>query len=220
MVRVRPPWGRVRRPARSRSVRRRVLQFVEDPRPRPRPTGHQPLDRGRGVLGQQRQLLGHQIAHRRRLLGPPPPPAQQPPHQTVDLVEHLRHLGVRRRRQRVKDRRRRRPRACEDAIEHGDHGSDSTHCRTGTFGITRSTSCAASSVMRRPPHSGQKRPLQLSATTISSPHCLHRTCRQPRESRPQPRYASNSSVTNAGRLPPRSPASTCARNSKCRWTTR
>ena len=35
-----------------------------------------------------------------------------------------------------------------------DHSSDSTHCRTGTSGITRSTSCAASSIIRRSPHEG------------------------------------------------------------------
>jgi hypothetical protein len=33
--------------------------------------------------------------------------------------------------------------------------------------------------MRRPPREGQNRLLQLNATTISSPHCSHRTCRQP-----------------------------------------
>ena len=44
--------------------------------PRPRPAGHAALDRGRGVIGQQREL-GHRIARGRILLGPPTPSAQE-----------------------------------------------------------------------------------------------------------------------------------------------
>ncbi len=86
--------------------------------PRPQTAGHESLDRGRGVLGQQRHLLGHRIARGRFLLGPTTPSAQQTPYATVDLVEYFRHLGVGRRRQRLEDRGPRRRRSCEDTVEH------------------------------------------------------------------------------------------------------
>jgi hypothetical protein len=47
-------------------------------------------------------------------------------------------------------------------------GRDSTHCRTGTCGMTWSTRCAAVCDMRRAPHDGQKpRRLQLKARSLS-----------------------------------------------------
>ena len=46
--------------------------------PRPRTAGHHPLDRRRGVLGQQRHLLGHRIAQERLFLGQPASPSKQP----------------------------------------------------------------------------------------------------------------------------------------------
>jgi hypothetical protein len=53
------------------------------------------------------------------------------------------------------------------------YGSDSTHCRYGTSGSTRSTSHAAWSAMRRLPHDGQKpRPLHENATSSSFRHEL------------------------------------------------
>lgn len=48
------------------------------------------------------------------------------------------------------------------------YGSDSTHRRTGTSGITASHSHAAVSTMRAAPHDGQKpRPVHENATTSS-----------------------------------------------------
>jgi hypothetical protein len=50
-------------------------------------------------------------------------------------------------------------------------GSENTHWRTGTCGMTWSTKCAAVCDMRRAPHDGQKpRRLQLKARSLSWPH--------------------------------------------------
>ena len=59
-------------------------------------------------------------------------------------------------------------------------GSDSTHWRTGTRGMTWSTRCAAVCAMRRAPHDGQKpRRLQLNATSLSWPQSPQRSLRKP-----------------------------------------
>src|SRR6186713_3246937 len=53
-----------------------------------------------------------------------------------------------------------------------EYGSESTHCRTGTAGITLSTRCAAVSPILLPPHDGQKArpPLQENASNRSLRH--------------------------------------------------
>ncbi len=50
-------------------------------------------------------------------------------------------------------------------------GTEITHCRTGTGGMTRSTRCAAVCAIRRPLQEGQTpRPLREKATTKPCPH--------------------------------------------------
>ena len=90
-------------------------------------------------------------------------------------------------------------------------GSDRTHWRIGTWGMTWSTRCAAVCAMRRAPHEGQKpRRLQLKATSLSWPQSPQRTLRNPWARMPHSRKASNSSLTNCGRSAPAS-ASACAK---------
>ena len=63
--------------------------------------------------------------------------------------------------------------------DEGGIGSDRTHWRTGTWGMTWSTRCAAVCAMRRAPHEGQNpRRLQLKATSLSWPQSPQ--CRAPR----------------------------------------
>src|SRR5690606_19148792 len=89
--------------------------------------------------------------------------------------------------------------------------NDSTHCLTGTRGMTRSTRIAAVSAMRLAPHEGHNpRRLHENATSFSCAHSLQRTRRKPCARMPHSRYASNSSWTNCGKLDPVC-ASTCAR---------
>jgi hypothetical protein len=64
-------------------------------------------------------------------------------------------------------------------------GSDSTHWRTGTWGMTWSTRCAAVCAMRRAPHDGQNpRRLQLKATSLSWPQSPQRSRRKTVSLRP------------------------------------
>ena len=82
-------------------------------------------------------------------------------------------------------------------------GNESTHWRTGTFGMTLSTRWAAASCMRRAPQGGQMpRRLQEKATSFSSRQPSHERRRKPSARMPQARNASNSSVTNVGRPAP------------------
>ena len=54
-------------------------------------------------------------------------------------------------------------------------GNDSTHWRTGTWGMTCSTRCVAFCAMGRAPHDGQNpRLLQLKATSLSCPQSPQR----------------------------------------------
>jgi hypothetical protein len=71
-------------------------------------------------------------------------------------------------------------------------GSDNTHCRTGTCGITWSPRWAAVCDMRRAPHDGQNpRRLQLKASSLSWPHSSQRSRRKPCARMPRSRKASN-----------------------------
>ena len=82
-------------------------------------------------------------------------------------------------------------------------GSDSTHWRTGTCGMTWSTRCAAVCDMRRAPHDGQNpRRLQLKASSLSWPHSPQRSLRKPCARMPHSRKASNSSLMNRGSSAP------------------
>jgi len=82
-------------------------------------------------------------------------------------------------------------------------GKDSTHCLTGTRGITSSTGCAALRAMRRAPQEGQNpRRLQENATGFSCAQPAQRRRRKPWARRPHARKASNSSLTNPGRAVP------------------
>jgi hypothetical protein len=74
-------------------------------------------------------------------------------------------------------------------------GSDSTHCRTGTYGMTWSTRYAAVCDIRRAPHDGQNpRRLQLKASSLSWPHSPQRSLRNPCAGMPHSRKASTSSL--------------------------
>jgi hypothetical protein len=101
----------------------------------------------------------------------------------------------------------------------GTVASDSTHCRTGTWGMTWSIRCAAVCDMRRAPHDGQKpRRLQLNASSLSWPHSSHRSLTKPWARMPHSRKASNSSLTNCGKAAP-VPASVWAMKlAACCWT--
>src|ERR1700674_2899307 len=82
--------------------------------------------------------------------------------------------------------------------------------------MTQSTRCAALCAMRRAPQEGQNpRRLQEKATSFSCAHSGQRTRRKPWARMPHSRKASNSSLTNSGKLAPVS-ASTCAKKlSRC-----
>jgi hypothetical protein len=98
-------------------------------------------------------------------------------------------------------------------------GYDNTHCRYATRGRTRSTRCAAASLILRAQHDGQNaRPLQLNATRISSPHSRQTTRAKPSESNPHGRYRRSSSTTYRGSAIPCS-ASSARKLSKCSRTT-
>ena len=80
-------------------------------------------------------------------------------------------------------------------------GSDSTHWRTGTRGMTWSTRCAALRDMRRAPHEGQNpRRLQLNTKSLSWAQSAQRRRRKRCACAAHSRYASNSSLTNCGRF--------------------
>src|ERR1700746_3611264 len=66
-------------------------------------------------------------------------------------------------------------RSCEEAIQYRNGiGTETTHWRVGTQGITRSTRCAAVWAIRRPAHDGQNpRRLQLKASSISCLQVSH-----------------------------------------------
>jgi len=97
-------------------------------------------------------------------------------------------------------------------------GSESTHCRTGTSGSTRSTNCAAVSAMRRPSHEGQKpRPLHEKAATRSRPQPSQCTRTKPWARTPQRRKARSSRATKRGTG--RSPRACGALRSVCRRRT-
>ena len=69
---------------------------------------------------------------------------------------------------------------CEACYRRSAIGSDKTHCRTGTCGMTWSTKCAAVCDMRRAPHEGRNpRRLQLKASSVSWPHSPQRSLRKP-----------------------------------------
>src|SRR6266567_1183815 len=72
-------------------------------------------------------------------------------------------------------------RSCEDVIQYRSGiGTETTHCRVATQGMTCSTRWAAIWAMRRPAHEGQNpRRLQLKGTRSS---CLHVS--QPRRRKP------------------------------------
>ena len=62
----------------------------------------------------------------------------------------------------------------------GGIGGDRTHWRTGTWGMTWSTRCAAVCAIRLAPHDGQKpRRLQEKATSLSWPQSPQRSRRKP-----------------------------------------
>ncbi len=92
---------------------------------------------------------------------------------------------------------------CAASSTRSGIGSDSTHCRTGTWGMTWSIRCAAVCGIRRAPHDGQKpRRFQLNASSLSWPHSPQRSLRKPRAWMPQSRKASNSSLMNRGNSAP------------------
>jgi hypothetical protein len=79
------------------------------------------------------------------------------------------------------------------------HGSDSTHCRTGTAGHSRVTCSAAVSFMRRPPHDAHTpRRLHENGTSRSKPHAWQRARPKPPASTPQRRKARSSASTYGG----------------------
>ena len=68
-------------------------------------------------------------------------------------------------------------------------GTEITHCRTGTGGMTRATRCAAVCAIRRPLQDGQTpRPLHEKATTKPCPHEAQRALPNPKQRMPQVRY--------------------------------
>ena len=88
---------------------------------------------------------------------------------------------------------------CAASSNRSGIGSESTHWRTGTWGMTWSTRCAAVCDMRRAPHDGQNpRRLQLKASNLSWPQSPQRRRRNPWARMPHSRKASNSSLTNCG----------------------
>jgi len=82
---------------------------------------------------------------------------------------------------------------------HRIHGSDSTHCRTGTSGHSRVTCSAAVSFIRRPPHDEHTpRRLHENGTSRSKPQATHRARPKPQASTPQRRNARSSASTYGG----------------------
>jgi hypothetical protein len=78
-------------------------------------------------------------------------------------------------------------------------GTEITHCRTGTGGMTWSTRCAAVCAIRRPLQEGQTpRPLHEKATTKPCPHDVQRARPNPKQRMPQVRYDRSSRSTYAG----------------------
>ena len=78
-------------------------------------------------------------------------------------------------------------------------GKENSHCRTGTFGITRSTRCAAVSDILRPQHDGQNpRFLQEYGKSRFLPQDSHRRRRKPRSKIPQSRNDRSSFSTKPG----------------------
>jgi hypothetical protein len=75
------------------------------------------LDRGGGVAGQQRHLLGHGIGGA-GVVGQAPGPPEQARQARVELLQDLGDLRVGGGGQRVEDRARARRGTAEDAIEH------------------------------------------------------------------------------------------------------
>jgi hypothetical protein len=74
--------------------------------------------------------------------------------------------------------------------------ADSTQWRTGTRGMTRSTSQAVVSAMRGALHEGQMpRRLQENTTSFSWPHPAQRSLRKPWARMPHSKNASNPSLT-------------------------
>ena len=88
---------------------------------------------------------------------------------------------------------------CAASSKRSAIGRDSTHCRTGTCGMTWSTRWAAVCVMRRAPHDGHNpRRLQLNASRLSWPHSPQRSLRKPCARMPYSRKVSNASLMNRG----------------------
>jgi len=71
--------------------------------------------------------------------------------------------------------------SCEDAIQYRKGmGTDTTHCRVGTQGMTHSTKWAAVWAIRRPAHDGQNpRRLQLKGSSSSFWHVSQPSRRKP-----------------------------------------
>ena len=75
-------------------------------------------------------------------------------------------------------------------------GTEITHGRIGTGGITRSARCAAFWAICRPVQDGlTPRPLHENATSKPWPQLEHRARANPKQSNPQVRYRRNSSST-------------------------
>ncbi len=83
------------------------------------------------------------------------------------------------------------------------HGNDSTHCRYGAAGSTRSHCRAAVSLIRRPPQlEHTPRRLHENATSRSCAQPAQRARMNPHASTPQRNSDSNSAVTYRGSDPP------------------
>src|SRR5215471_12906567 len=90
---------------------------------------------------------------------------------------------------------------CEEAIQYRKGtGTDTTHWRVGTQGMTCSTRCAAVWAMRRPAQDGQNpRRLQLKGTSNSCLQVSQPSRRKPCARIPHRKYSSNSRCTYAGK---------------------
>jgi hypothetical protein len=109
----------------------------------------------------------------------------------------------------------------QQQAQRGVIGSDSTHWRTGTCGMTWSTRCAAVCAIRRAPHDGQDpRRLQLNATSLSWPQSPQRSRRKPCARMPHSRNASNSSLMNCGRSAPAASSAWAKKVAACCCTRR
>ena len=111
-----------------------------------------------------------------------------------NLLEHAeRHHGE----QQVVSRR------VEGDSTRSEIGSDSTHCSTGTCGMTWSTRWAAVCDIRRAPHERQNpRRLQLKANSLPWPHSPQRSLKKLWARMPHSRKASNSSLMKRGSSDP------------------